>query len=125
MKTATVPNSPEITTLMEVSAELTLSLEQYEKTCREGIVRSMHDSVAGAVDRAMTLNKDFTEKDLKLIEAVVADAVHQACDYQSRYIQIHERSLGLTAATAPAENAVVAVNTFAQQTATYWEQVNG
>lgn len=123
MKTATVPNSPELTTLMKLNAELSVVLEDYEVHCREQMVSGMLDATTNAVNVIKDKIPEITDDHVRLIRAVISEAVGKACESQASYVTIHEHTLGLTSGNAPGEQAKRAVNIYAHQSQVYWEQV--
>ncbi|ABY63197.1 hypothetical protein ST201phi2-1p372 [Pseudomonas phage 201phi2-1] len=123
MKTAIVPNDPGLTRLMEVNAELSVALEQYENHFRGEVVRHQFDAVSSSLKAITDRLPNLSDQELRIIEAGVADAVHNASEYTVEMIGLHERTLGLTSETAPAEIAKSANTIFGQRIAKYWDDV--
>lgn len=125
MKTATVPNSEELTALMEVTAELSVALEVYENHFRQSYTQQMHEAVSSALKGIHEHCPDLTDNHLRHIELGLSNAVYENSLNQATLIKCHESTLGIVGAGAPSEIALSATAQYAQQTAVYWEQVNG
>lgn len=122
MKTATIPNDPMTTTLMEVSAELTLALEEYERhlvhqtSCRMGIAGvNLYDELVEHLG-------PIPEDKVKGVREIITRGVVAVATEANTCALIHERTLGLTSEQAPAEIVKKAIAKFKDQLV-YWSDV--
>ncbi len=116
MKTAVVPNSPGLTALMDVTAELSVSLECYENHFRNRYRVICADNVQAAMDdlTAAELNPPQWE----LVEKAIQKAVRMTALDQATLIKCHEATLGHSGPSAPANIALEGIEA-------YWREVNG
>lgn len=116
MKTAVVPNSPDLTSLMDVTAELSVSLECYENHFRKRYQVICEDNVEAAMESLA--GAELNPPQMALVERTIQRAIHQTALDQATLIKCHEATLGHTSQGAPAEIALQGVDA-------YWKQVNG
>lgn len=122
MKTATIPNDPMTTTLMEVSAELTLALEDYERHLIHQTAGRMSNVSIGLYDDLMVHLGPIPEEKERGVREIITRGVVAIATEANTCSLIHERALGMTGEQAPAEIVKKAIGKFQDQLV-YWSDV--
>ena len=122
MKTAAVPNDTMTTTLMKVTAELTLALEDYEQhlihqtSARMGVVSTT------IYDELIEHLGAIPEDKVKGIREIITRGVIGVASEINTCVLIHERALGMTNDQAPPEIAKKSIDVL-QEHLIYWSDV--
>lgn len=129
MKTATVPNSPELTELMELTAELSVVSGELERWHQNEFIKKVGETIDNNFDK---LKGEFDrleidEYDEKFVRQCVAYCALTVAEDTITHIGMMERNLGLTGQNAPAEVIKSAFDvlhaTQFKLIATYWDEV--
>lgn len=122
MKTATIPNDPMTTTLMEVSAELSLALEDYEQHLIHQTSNRMGIASVNLYDELVEHLGPISEDRVKGVREIITRGVVAVATEANTCSLIHERALGMTGEQAPAEIVKKAIGKFQDQLI-YWSNV--
>lgn len=128
MKTATVPNSPELQELFHLTTEIDVAQEDLDRWHREEINTKINEIIDINCD---SIRDEFhkvgiEEYDEPLIRRFIANTALNSAETISTHVSMMERRLGLVASYAPAEIAKEALQSCIkyqfQLIETYWEQ---
>lgn len=129
MKTATVPNSPELHELMELSAELSVVNTELDNWHQREIIKKLGETIDNNFNK---LKDEFTRLEIesydeKFVRQCVAYTALTAAEDVITHIGMLERNLGLVSQHSPVETIKSAFDVV-QQTqfaliATYWDNV--
>ncbi len=122
MKTATIPNDSMTTTLMKVSAELSVALEDYERHLINQTATRMEYATKELYEKLIDHLGDVPENKLKGIREIITRGVLSAVNEVNTCTLIHERALGITSDKAPAETVKKSINRL-QKHLLYWSEV--
>lgn len=124
MKTAIVPNSPELTTLMKANAELSVSLELFEAHCQTAMRIRMDNAAIEGQEEVINRFPDLSDQQHKMLGCIIRDAVAKAVTDVNAYIGVHERALGLVGEQAPYRITEKAIQDYHEHTKQYWQAVS-
>lgn len=122
MKVPTLPNDTMTNTLMTVSAELTLALEQYEEHLVHQTSSRMGSAALKLYDEIVAHLGEIPDDKDRGIREIITRGVVSVVTEANTCALIHERALGLTGEQAPAEIVKKSIGVLQDQLV-YWSDV--
>lgn len=129
MKTARVPNSPELTELMELTGELSVVMADLDDWHHNQIINKLTETIDNNFDK---IKGEFDQLEVegydeKFIRQCVAYSVLTSAETIITHVNMMERNLGLVTENSPAEIAKRAFEVTQKEQfhiiSTYWDEV--